>query len=70
VKTLSELPRISFNGNYYFVDEKLSEIRNVKNPHDGFSFEEYCKLRSDAEFLRYPEKPGCGHCKLKRICVL
>lgn len=31
---MRELPKIKIGRKTYFVDEKLNELRNIKNPHD------------------------------------
>ena len=33
------LPTITIDGKTYFVDDRLTELRNVDNPHDALRFE-------------------------------
>lgn len=61
---MSELRKIWFKGKVFYVDPKLQEIRNVKNPHDSYSFEEYCEIRKEAVGL------GCGTCQIHGGCEL
>jgi len=34
-----ELPRVKIGRKVYFVDERLGELRNIKNPNDRESIE-------------------------------
>lgn len=36
--TVRQLPQILYNGKKYFVDHRLREMRNVKNPHDYIQY--------------------------------
>lgn len=36
-----ELPKITWKGKVWFLDERLKQIRNVENPSDFLSFEEW-----------------------------
>ena len=38
MKTPRELPKIEIAGKTYYVDRKLAQLRNVKNPHDYIDF--------------------------------
>ena len=40
---MKQLPVIKIEDKYYFVDERLNELRNVKDPHDRE------KMEGDAE---------------------
>lgn len=35
------LPVVEIDGKHFFKDERLAEYRNVDNPHDRITFEEY-----------------------------
>lgn len=39
---MEQLPIYKINGRFYFLDKKLNEYRNVKNPHDRIDFNEVC----------------------------
>jgi len=41
-----KLPTIRLRRKTYFVDNRLKEIRNVKNPHDRISFAEGLEIMS------------------------
>jgi hypothetical protein len=38
---VGQLPTIKFKGKTYYVDERLEQLRNVNNPHDFMSQDEY-----------------------------
>jgi hypothetical protein len=38
-----ELPKVEIDGKEYYIDERLSELRNVENPHDTKLLEEMKK---------------------------
>ena len=61
---MSELKKMWFKGKVFYVDPKLQELRSVQNPHEVFSFEEYCELRREAVGL------GCGTCQLHSKCEI
>ena len=35
---IRELPRMKINRKEYFLDERLKQLRNVKNPHDYIDY--------------------------------
>ena len=46
------LPIITIQGNQYFVDSRLKQIRNVSNPHEHIPFDEaFVKVRLRTEHL-------------------
>ena len=54
---MSQLPVIKIGRKQYFVDERLNELRNVRNPHDRE------KMEGSAEFYIRT----FGKSKLKKI---
>lgn len=58
-----KLRKMWYKGKAYFIDPKLQEIRNVQNPHDTLSFEDYCEARKEVT-------AGCGWCQLHGVCEL
>lgn len=60
---MSELRKIWFKGKVFYVDPKLQELRNVENPHESVSFEEYCDSRKELSL-------GCGGCQIHGGCEL
>ena len=35
-----QLPKVTMNGKTYFVDKRLGQFRNMKDPHDCIDFDE------------------------------
>lgn len=70
---MSELKKIWFNGKVFYVDPVLQELRQVENPHNSYSFEEYCDIRQQQvvnnQFVQSASS-GCGRCLLKGACEL
>lgn len=40
------LERVEFAEKEWFIDRRLKELRNVRNPHERITFSEIKKLRS------------------------
>ena len=52
-----KLPIIKMNGEQYFVDERLEELRNVLNPHDRIPFDEaFVRVRVSGEYIVLNDK--------------
>lgn len=70
---MSELKKIWFKGKPFYVDPKLQELRNTENPHDAYSFEEYCEIRKEVHLKLSGAEyygDGCGMCQLHGTCEL
>jgi len=37
------LPRVCFNGIWYYRDDRLREFRRCDNPHERITFDELCE---------------------------
>jgi len=46
---MRELDKVKINGKTYYLDDKLNQLRNVKNPHDFIDL-------NDFEVLYYSKK--------------
>ena len=44
---MGRLATTKFRGKEWFIDEQLREIRDVDNPHERVSFEDWCKAREE-----------------------
>ena len=42
-RTPRRLPVVEIDGKHFFKDERLGEYRNVDNPHDRITFEDYAE---------------------------
>ena len=48
------LPIVTYEHKRWFFDERLSQIRNVKNPHEWIDLDEI-----EMEYFREKAKKGC-----------
>ena len=46
---MGRLPTTKFRGKEWFIDERLREIRDVDNPHERVSFDEWSTEKADRE---------------------
>jgi len=51
-----ELPKIQIGKKMYYKDDRLQEFRNIHNPHDRISFEEFAIVELAKKILNraYP----------------
>jgi len=42
---MQELPKVKIGRKTYYRDDRLRQFRNVENPHDWISFEEFLKKK-------------------------
>lgn len=42
-RTPRRLPIVEIDGKEFFKDERLGEYRNIENPHDRITFEDYAE---------------------------
>jgi len=50
-----ELPKLTIRGKTYYVDERLMQLRNVKNPHDYIDFWDNVQMRMLIMLARFLE---------------
>ncbi len=48
---VKQLPVMKVDGKEYYVDDRLKELRQVDNPFEAISFEEFCRLYPNSAFI-------------------
>jgi len=70
---MSELPKMRIGLKTYYVDKRLEELRNVKNPHDFMALDEAIRLtKAKLHSLRFSQDVADDHIReqLRNLQVL